>query len=305
MTRLINWLIKKFNLNVSDGYHTFKELYEFRMLYNAAFFKHLFFSHFSVHKSLRHYDGELCFGGGWFIVVAELPTGVISNHYESKYWDLFHVPSFHKSITPFDGHTPQDVVERLTDYCKGSEEVALGSIEKNPMWNSWQTGMGEPINCRRNTGDRFDIANRLSQRQMINTPLGTLPKITSLKPVAKPYINKLGETVDMYKFKTHSDLEDSILHIPCTPSEVSPLPKIETQTFDDGMTVSWIPNPHYKGEQTVNPKESAGVVLIDFDKPGEYIVGIDPCKETRSSFFPRIHPVTSPDFKIEDENTTL
>ena len=123
MTRLINWLIKKFNLNVSDGYHTFEELYEFRMLYNAAFFKHLFYSNFPVHKSFRHYDGELCFGGGWFIVVAELPTGIISNHYESKYWDLFHVPSFHKSITPFDGHTPQDVVERLTEYCRGSEDT--------------------------------------------------------------------------------------------------------------------------------------------------------------------------------------
>ena len=24
--------------NISDGYHTFKELYEFRKLYNAAFF---------------------------------------------------------------------------------------------------------------------------------------------------------------------------------------------------------------------------------------------------------------------------
>lgn len=36
---------------------------------------------YEVHKSYRHADGELCFGGGWFIVMANLPTGQVSNHY--------------------------------------------------------------------------------------------------------------------------------------------------------------------------------------------------------------------------------
>jgi hypothetical protein len=97
----------------SDGYHTFNELYEFRKLYNAALFnewaeqgKH------GTHKSWHHSDGEDCFGGGWFIVMAELPTGQISNHYEAQDWDLFQVPE-REAANLWDGHTPADVVDRL------------------------------------------------------------------------------------------------------------------------------------------------------------------------------------------------
>lgn len=76
--------------NTSDGYHTFKELYEFRKVYNAALFNEwVRQGQYSVHKSKRHATGELCFGGGWFIVVATLPGGDISNHYEMADWDLF------------------------------------------------------------------------------------------------------------------------------------------------------------------------------------------------------------------------
>lgn len=62
--------------NVSDGYHTFNELYRYRMLYNAAFFNELAKGDVKVCKSHKHYDGEECFGGGWFIVMAELPTTI-------------------------------------------------------------------------------------------------------------------------------------------------------------------------------------------------------------------------------------
>ena len=52
---------------VSDGYHTFNELYEYRLLYNAAFFNELAKQNlYDVHKSKKHSDGEDCFGGGWF-----------------------------------------------------------------------------------------------------------------------------------------------------------------------------------------------------------------------------------------------
>lgn len=51
---------------ISDGFHSFDELYHYRMLYNAAFFNSLE-GKYEVHKSYRHSDGELCFGGGWFI----------------------------------------------------------------------------------------------------------------------------------------------------------------------------------------------------------------------------------------------
>ena len=110
---------------ISDGYHTFEELYEFRKLYNAALFNEWAnyrtnapdgtepIPKFDVHKSWRHNDGGLCFGGGWFIVVAVLPTGQISNHYEAKDWDLFKIPEYEMAKYPFDGHTSQDVLTRL------------------------------------------------------------------------------------------------------------------------------------------------------------------------------------------------
>lgn len=101
--------------NTSDGYHTFKELYEFRKLYNACFFKELIQRGVPVHKSIRHHDGELCFGGGWFIVTAQLPDGQISNHYEMNDWDLFQCEE-KETADEWDGHTAQDVVERLTKF---------------------------------------------------------------------------------------------------------------------------------------------------------------------------------------------
>ena len=110
---------------ISDGYHTFEELYEFRKMYNAALFnewekyrvstpdKSYEACKYDAHKSWRHNDGELCFGGGWFIVVAKLPTGLISNHYKAEDWDLFRIPEAEQARYEFDGHTSKDVLDRL------------------------------------------------------------------------------------------------------------------------------------------------------------------------------------------------
>lgn len=99
---------------LSDGYHTFNELYEFRLLYNACLFNEWSKQQkYDVHKSKQHYEGDECFGGGWFIVVAILPTGQISNHYKLEYWNAFQCEVVEKAKYPFDGHTPKDVLERL------------------------------------------------------------------------------------------------------------------------------------------------------------------------------------------------
>lgn len=113
----VDWLEKQVEPEdkgeISDGYHTFNELYYYRMLYNAAFFNSL--PKAWVHKSKKHHDGEECFGGGWFIVMANLPTGQISNHYELKDWELFQIPE--KEIADeWDGHTPKEAAERLHKY---------------------------------------------------------------------------------------------------------------------------------------------------------------------------------------------
>lgn len=106
----------------SDGYHTFNELYDYRKAYNAAFFNELAKQGlYDVHKSRLHSDGEIPFGDpNWFIVMAELPTGQISNHYEMKDWDLFDIPEKERSNT-WDGHSPQDVYERLVKYLNNNK----------------------------------------------------------------------------------------------------------------------------------------------------------------------------------------
>lgn len=136
------------NDDIHDGYHSFGELYEIRKVYNACLFNQwakmavgfpIGYEQLSkedklnpdkisklskkvlydVHKSMKHNDGELCFGGGWFIVIAILPTGQISNHYRIEDWDLFQIPETDIAKYPFDGHTTNNVIDRLKSLCNG------------------------------------------------------------------------------------------------------------------------------------------------------------------------------------------
>lgn len=125
---------------VSDGYHTFNELYYYRMLYNAAFFNLL--PKEWVHKSKRHHTGEECFGGGWFIVMANLPTGQISNHYELKDWDLFKVPE-KEFADEWDGHTPQEAAERLYKYLQQDRHEVDLDTEIEMEWDSFNKHLVE------------------------------------------------------------------------------------------------------------------------------------------------------------------
>lgn len=105
--------LRKIDRADSDGYHSFAELYHYRMLYNALAFNLLAAADtFDVHKSRFHFNGEPCYGGGWFVVVAQTPYGQISNHYESDHWDLFDVPERERAAE-YDGHSPAEAAWRL------------------------------------------------------------------------------------------------------------------------------------------------------------------------------------------------
>jgi len=107
----------------SDGYHTFDELYEYRMLYNALIFNEWAKQGlYDVHLSFKHSDGEPCFGkDNFFVVVAETPVGQISNHYNGRYRDVFKVPE-REFANEWDGSTPKDIAKRL-------KMMALGITE--------------------------------------------------------------------------------------------------------------------------------------------------------------------------------
>lgn len=109
--------------DTSDGYHTFNELYDYRRVYNAKLFNEWALREkYDVHKSWKHSDGNDCFGGGWFVVVAELPTGQITNHYEAKYWDDFAIPE-KPTANKYDGHTPQEVLDRIAQLEQSEESI--------------------------------------------------------------------------------------------------------------------------------------------------------------------------------------
>ena len=95
----------------SDGYHSFKELYEQRMLLSALAFKLAKNKGWKVWRSLKHYgeDGP-CFGGGWFHVGITRPDGLTySYHYEMKHYGLFDFAEEIDHSPEWDGHTAADI----------------------------------------------------------------------------------------------------------------------------------------------------------------------------------------------------
>lgn len=96
--------------DLSDGFHTFRQLYYQRMMLFATIVKQ---NKDKAWKSLRHEDGELCFGGGWFIVGIDTPEGSYTYHYEDNYYSLFDCEEL-ECAKHWDGHTEKDVTRLLS-----------------------------------------------------------------------------------------------------------------------------------------------------------------------------------------------
>ena len=96
---------------VSDGYHTFDELYEHRCLLFAALTQTR--PHLSW-KSKLHHDGSEY--SGWFIAGMILSgQKQITYHLPNKYWEICKGSEFEKA-PKWDGHTSQDVIVRLKNW---------------------------------------------------------------------------------------------------------------------------------------------------------------------------------------------
>ena len=96
--------------DISDGFHTFRQLYYQRMMLFAVIVKQ---NKDKAWKSLRHEDGELCFGGEWFIVGIDTPEGSYTYHYEDNYYSLFDCKELERGKR-WDGHTEKDVTRLLS-----------------------------------------------------------------------------------------------------------------------------------------------------------------------------------------------
>lgn len=92
---------------VSDGYHTFNELY----LHRYTLFAVLCNTYRSdAWKSMRHADGSMY--DDYFIAGIQTPAGMVTYHIELLHWDLFDVPELERA-PEYDGHTSADVLDRL------------------------------------------------------------------------------------------------------------------------------------------------------------------------------------------------
>ena len=119
--------------DLSDGYHTFKQLYYQRMMLFATIVKQ---NKDKAWKSLRHEDGELCFGGGWFIVGIDTPEGSYTYHYEDKYFNLFDCEELERA-KHWDGHTEKDVTRLLSLEHESKWILVSEGSEGLPKENGW------------------------------------------------------------------------------------------------------------------------------------------------------------------------
>ena len=118
--------------NTSDGYHTFNELYDHR----AKLFSVIVRSYSSLcWKSKHHHDGTMY--DGMFIVGIDTPEGQATYHYDiDPYWDLFDCKEL-DSAPEWDGHTPQQAVERIRSLpAKLTRVLSLPEISnrEEPFW---------------------------------------------------------------------------------------------------------------------------------------------------------------------------
>lgn len=101
---------------ISDGYHTFGELYEHRIeLWIALCRMMQTLGEKMAWRSWKHSDGTSL--EGWFVLgIGWKPGQQITYHLPEKYWDRceFAVTGHWNDLAPeFDGHTSADVLERL------------------------------------------------------------------------------------------------------------------------------------------------------------------------------------------------
>ena len=94
--------------NVSDGYHTFDELYYHRgLLFSLVCNQNNEISW----KSRKHSDGTMY--NGMFIAGINTPEGQYTYHCENALWDLFDVKEL-EHAPDWDGHRPKDIVRLLS-----------------------------------------------------------------------------------------------------------------------------------------------------------------------------------------------
>lgn len=97
---------------LNDGVHSFADLYNSRMIWNALAFQMIHDNGLYVYKSRLHNDGGSI--EGFFVVGTMTRFGQVTQHYPLENWDLFRIPEVERLPWVFDGHTKNDVLLRIS-----------------------------------------------------------------------------------------------------------------------------------------------------------------------------------------------
>jgi hypothetical protein len=89
---------------VSDGYHTFDELYYHRMILFSVICKKFLLNSW---KSKLHEDGTMF--SDYFIAGVNTKEGQFTYHYHLKYWDEFEGVKELEKAPEWDGHSPASI----------------------------------------------------------------------------------------------------------------------------------------------------------------------------------------------------
>ncbi len=90
--------------DISDGSHTFNELYYHRMVLFSIICNQ---NKEKAWKSFKHNDGSMY--DDYFIVGITTEKGQYSYHYHKEFWDNFEVKEL-EFAPKYDGHKPSDII---------------------------------------------------------------------------------------------------------------------------------------------------------------------------------------------------
>jgi hypothetical protein len=110
----VNVLIQSMDKSkISDGYHTFGELYDHRNMLFVNLCKLLKKQDFHVWRSIKHSDGSM--DKDWFIMGINKGHGnQITYHLPISMWDSTMWAETLDKAPDYDGHSSKDVLTRLT-----------------------------------------------------------------------------------------------------------------------------------------------------------------------------------------------
>lgn len=191
---------------LSDGYHTFNDLYYQRLILFATIVNQ---NKEYAWKSLKHEDGELCFGGNWFIVGIDTPNGSYTYHYETNYWSLFNCKEL-EVAKHWDGHTSKDVDRLLSLHHNAFDQLEKENQELKETLNKTRK-MGLEI-----IEEKEQLSNELHKLNCYrNIELDEISKLKKAIKILKQYVaiskrrNEVNGNYDIsciYSFGSYKDI---------------------------------------------------------------------------------------------------